>query len=95
LSAAPGGKALHPGRVLHEDGSPVPGALVEVASGTAPTPEVAIRCDAEGRFRIALPPGRFRLTARAPTGALGSVEVETAGAAGPPAEIRIVLGRGL
>ncbi len=94
MSGSAAERALHGGQVLREDGAPAPGALVAVVSGTAPTPEIAIRCDAEGRFRVALPPGRFRLTARAPDGALGSTEVDTAGAAATPAEIRIVLGRG-
>ncbi|WP_211098447.1 carboxypeptidase-like regulatory domain-containing protein [Skermanella stibiiresistens] len=85
---------LHQGQVLRDDGAPVPGALVAVVSGTAPTPEVGIRCDSEGRFRIALPPGRFRLTAHAPDGALGSTEIEAVGAtAAAPVEIRIVLER--
>jgi hypothetical protein len=79
--------------VLRDDGAPVAGALVAVVSGTAPTPEIGIRCDTEGRFRVALPPGRFRLTARAPDGALGSTEVEvTRATAATPAQIRIVLG---
>jgi hypothetical protein len=70
-------KTLHRGRVLRDDGSPVPGALVAVASGTAPTPEIAIRCDDDGRFRIALPSGRFRIEARAPDGAVGTVDATT------------------
>jgi carboxypeptidase family protein len=66
---------LHRGRVRWEDGTPVPGALVAVASGTAPTPEVAIRTNAAGEFGIALPAGTFSIEAHGPAGAKGSREV--------------------
>jgi Carboxypeptidase regulatory-like domain len=66
---------LHQGRVLWDDGTIVPGALVAVTSGTAPTPEIAIRANANGEFRIALPSGTFGIEARAPNGATGSVDV--------------------
>lgn len=65
------------GQVRLADGRPAAGAIVAVAWGTAPTPEIAISCDAEGRFRLPLPPGRFRLQASAP-GATGVSEVDTA-----------------
>ena len=63
---------LHRGRVRWEDGTPVPGALVAVASGTAPTPEVALRTNAAGEFGIALPAGTFSIEAHGPAGAKGS-----------------------
>ncbi len=78
---------LREGRVVWPDGSPAVGAIVAIASGTAPTPEIAIRCDQEGRFRIALPEGWFRIEARAPDGATGGIEV--AGSEG--GEIMIVV----
>jgi len=62
------------GRVVFPDGSAASGALVAILSGTAPTPEIGIRCDVQGRFRIALPPGQFRIQARAATGEVGVAE---------------------
>jgi hypothetical protein len=76
--------------VLWDDGSPVAGALIAVASGTAPTPEIAIRCDARGEFRISLPRGRFVVEARSPDGRVGSVGIVVEDTV---TEIRIVLGR--
>ena len=72
------GPLLHHGRVVGRGGAPISGALVAVASGTAPTPEIAIRTNSEGRFRIALPKGRFAIDARAPDGAAGHTEVTVA-----------------
>ena len=65
------------GRVLRADGSPASGALVAVASGDAPTPEIGIRADAEGWFHLALPEGRFVVEAHA-GGAKGRAEVDGA-----------------
>lgn len=72
-------RLLHDGRVVRTDGTPVADALVAVASGTAPTPEIAIRTNAEGRFRIALPDGRFVLEAHGPDGSAGGVELTVEG----------------
>jgi hypothetical protein len=66
---------LHRGRVRWEDGAPAPGAMVAVASGTAPTPEIAIRANAAGEFGIALPCGKFIIEAHGPEGAKGAAEV--------------------
>jgi hypothetical protein len=82
---------LHEGRVRRSSGAAVPGAIVFVASGTAPTPERAIICDADGRFRIALPPGRFEIKAQARDGAQGQVNVETDTIA---QSIEIIVGEG-
>lgn len=68
---------LHSGRVRYADERPAAGAIVSIARGTAPTPEIGIRCDAHGRFRIALPPGRYEIEARAPDGAYALLGVET------------------
>jgi hypothetical protein len=81
---------LHRGRVSWNDGSPVAGALIAVASGTAPTPEIAIRSDARGEFRIALPRGRFVVEARAPDGVACKIEVVVEATA---VELEIVLDR--
>ncbi len=81
---------LHRGRVRWEDGSPVPGALVAVAAGTAPTPEIAIRTNEAGEFRIALPPGKFRIEAHGPHGARGSHELHVSAS---EVRIEIVLRR--
>ena len=63
------------GRVFDASGQPVAGAVVAVASGTAPTPEIGIRTGSNGQFMVALPPGTFQLEARTSTGAVGRVEV--------------------
>jgi hypothetical protein len=81
---------LHRGRVLRDGDRPVAGALIAVASGTAPTPEIAIRSDQHGQFRIALPRGRFIIEARAPDGAAGNVQVVVEATA---IEFKIVLER--
>jgi hypothetical protein len=65
------------GRVLDASGQPVSGAVVAVASGTAPTPEIGIRTRSDGRFTVALPPGTFQLEARTPEGAVGRLEVSS------------------
>ena len=70
-------RVLHHGRVVGANGAGAASALVFVARGTAPTPEIAIRCDKEGRFRLALPPGRFVIEAQSAEGAIGSLEIET------------------
>jgi hypothetical protein len=77
------------GRVVRADGSPVAGALVAVTAGTAPTPEIAIRTDAEGCFSVALPDGRFTLEAHHPEMGRASTTVETTAA---PEEIRLEVG---
>ena len=68
---------LHSGRVVSREGGGVAHALVAVARGTAPTPEIGIGCDADGYFGIALPPGRYVLEARAPDGRIGRVTITT------------------
>lgn len=57
-------------------GKPVAGALVSIVWGTAPTPEIGRRTDASGSFHVGLPPGRFRVEAVSPLGAVGHVNVE-------------------
>lgn len=81
-------RVLHGGQVVRKDGLPAAGALVWVVSGSAPTPEIAVVCDAEGYFRLALPPGRFAIHARAKDGIEGRVAL-TAGM--EPVDIRIEL----
>lgn len=49
--------------VVDARGTPVAGALVTVEHGTAAVPERAIVTGADGRCRVALPNGRFRLAA--------------------------------
>lgn len=71
-------RILHTGRVVRQNGRPAAGAFVWVASGTGPTPEIAVVCDEEGRFRLALPPGRFEIRARSVEGKEGRIET-TAG----------------
>ncbi len=61
--------------VVREDATPVAHAVAFVAWGTAPTPEIAFRTDVSGIFRLALPSGRFRVDARGPDGATGSIEL--------------------
>lgn len=68
-------RTLKKGHVIDENGDSLPGALVSVVWGTAPTPETARRTDAAGDFQVALPPGRFRIEAVTQRGH-GEVEVE-------------------
>jgi hypothetical protein len=70
-------RILHRGRVINRRGNGVSKALVYVARGTAATPEIAVKCDAAGRFRLALPPGRFRIEARSTDGTIGAIDMET------------------
>ena len=62
-------------RVLDARGHPVAGAFVTVVSGTAPTPEITLLTNAEGRVRLGLPPGTFTLQAQTPEGTKTTVEV--------------------
>ncbi|MER8569008.1 carboxypeptidase-like regulatory domain-containing protein [Mesorhizobium sp. M0924] len=57
-------------------GRPVAGALVEVARGTAPVPEVGRVTDAEGRLWLHLPPGSFTLQAETATGESGQAQAD-------------------
>jgi hypothetical protein len=63
----------------------VPDALVAIVESTVPMPEIALVCDARGRFSLSLPPGRFVLRAHGGGGS-GQAEVE-----GAPAEEDIVI----
>jgi hypothetical protein len=63
--------------VVDAAGHPVPDAVIAVVSSTVPFPEIALRCDADGRFALRLPHGRFVLRALA-GGASGDAEVEAA-----------------
>ena len=74
-----------PGRVVNRNGAPVPDALVSIVESTVPMPEVALVGDADGRFALSLPPGRFTLRAHAAAGT-GQVDVE-----GTPTEHEIVI----
>lgn len=69
-------RSLRRGRVLDRLGRPIANALVAVVSGNAPAPEIGRRTTEEGVFQIALPQGRHRVEAIAPTGAIGIAEVE-------------------
>jgi Carboxypeptidase regulatory-like domain len=72
-------RLLHDGRVVDPEGFGVSDAIVAVVRGTAPTPEIGIRSDADGRFRIALPLGDFEIEARAPDGRTGRASVTSLG----------------
>jgi hypothetical protein len=67
--------------VVDETGRPVAGAFVTVDWGTAPTPEITLLTDAEGRGRLGLPTGRFRIRAAAPGDGEGTSEVDVPGPA--------------
>jgi hypothetical protein len=90
LTGTPAKTCLCTGRVVREDTTSVAGALAAVEWGTAPTPEIAIRADDNGIFRLALPSGRFRVEARGPDGATGSIELMIENAA---CDFEIVLKR--
>ena len=80
-------RSLRRGRVVDAEGCPVGRAMVAVVWGTAPTPEIGRRTTEEGVFQMALPKGRFRVQAAAPSGAKGTVDVE--GGEGDEIVIRI------
>ncbi len=86
MAAGPAGDALA-GRVVDARGAPVPDALVTVVAGTVPFPEIALLVDAEGRFTLRLPDGRFTLRAHSGAGS-GDAEVERPG----DAEVVIAVG---
>lgn len=71
-------RILHHGRVINLHGAGLANAMVYVARGTAPTPEIAVVCDDDGNFRLALPPGHFVVEARSADGHVGSAEVDVA-----------------
>jgi len=70
---------IYSGVVIDGEGKRIADALVGVMWGTAPTPEISIRTDPLGNFRIDLPPGRFRLAGHAPDGRIGTIDVEVPG----------------
>jgi carboxypeptidase family protein len=76
------------GRVVDASGAPVPDALVTIPESTVPMPEIALMCDAQGRFSLRLPPGRFTFRAH---GGGGSGDAEAEGAPSND-EIVIVIG---
>lgn len=75
-------------RVLDAGGSPVAGAFVTVVSGSAPTPEITLLTNAEGRARLGLPPGTFTIQAQTPEGSKGTAEA-TGGESPEEIEIRL------
>ena len=75
--------------MVHADGRAAGGALVWVESGTAPTPEIGIRADWQGGFRVALPAGRFTLCATAPDGSAGAATHCLDGEPGEPLVITL------
>lgn len=77
------------GVVLDGDQQPVAGALVAVEWGTGPTPEVALKTTANGRFQLALPQGRYRIRAHAPDGETGSLETRGLG----DEDLTVILGK--
>ena len=70
-------------------GAPVPDAIVTIVESTVPMPEIALLCDAHGRFSLRLPAGRFTLRAH---GGGGSGDADAEGAPADD-EIVIVIGR--
>jgi hypothetical protein len=77
MAAGPTGDELA-GQVVDARGAPAPDALVTIVAGTVPMPEIALLVDAEGRFALRLPDGRFTLRAHAAAGT-GDAEVERPG----------------
>ncbi len=64
------------GVVVNGGGRPIAGALVSVAWGTGPAPEIAVETDDQGRFRLHLPEGSYRMAAHTAAGASGECETE-------------------
>jgi hypothetical protein len=63
------------GRVINGRGDPVPDALVTIVDATVPMPEMSLLVDADGRFRLRLPAGRFTLRAHSGSG-VGDAQVD-------------------
>ena len=80
------------GQVIDADGAPVAGARIVIPLSSAPMPEIAFVSDAQGRFALRLPEGRFTLRAHGPNGLSGEVEIQVGGAARAEA-IVIAIGR--
>ena len=78
------GPAERWGRVVDESGAAVPDAIVTIVESTVPMPEIALLCDAGGRFSLRLPAGRFTFRAHA-GGRSGDARVEA------PADEEIVI----
>jgi len=74
MAAGPAAEELA-GRVVDQRGDPVPDALVSIVAGTVPMPEIALLVDADGRFGLRMPHGRFTLRAHGGGGS-GDAEVE-------------------
>lgn len=62
--------------VRRAGGQPVAGAIVEVAGGSAPVPEVGRVTDYEGRLWLHLPAGRFTLHVETASGERGQTQVD-------------------
>lgn len=77
MAAGPAGDELA-GQVVDARGAPVPDALVTIVAGTVPMPEIALMADADGRFALRLPDGRFTLRAHG-GGGTGEAQVERPG----------------
>ena len=91
MVAGPPDDAAQPvrGRVVGTAGDPVPGALVVIVESSVPVPEIALQADADGRFALRLPRGRFTLRAHGP-GGTGDARIELPGAA----RVEIVIAEG-
>lgn len=63
------------GRVVDAGGAPKPHALIVIVASSVPMPEIALQCDASGRFPIRLPAGHFTLRAHAGD-EIGEAEVD-------------------
>ena len=74
MAAGPAGEPLT-GQVVDGRGAPVADALVTIVAGTVPMPEIALMADAQGRFALGLPDGRFTLRAHGSAGS-GEADVE-------------------
>ena len=88
MVAGPPDDAAQPvrGRVVGAAGEPVADALVVIVESSVPVPEIALQSDADGRFALSLPPGRFTLRAHGP-GGTGEARIELPGAG----EVEIVI----
>ena len=85
-------RVLRRGRVIDAGGHPVAGAFVSVTWGTVPTPDIARKTGDDGVFQVGLPPGTFRIRAKASESRSGEVEVE--GGEGPEIVITVSAQRG-
>jgi hypothetical protein len=82
--------ALLKGRVVDRAGRPVSGAAIYFVAAPAPRPDIAMLSGEDGRFVLALEPGKYVIGARSDTAGGGQAAIEIPDV--PDVHAEIVLG---